>query len=142
VTYAYFFRLYPASSLVDDIRSHDSPLANLMTVIDFSVHIHTVGINVQMENATFRITMQGDYVASSRRVRLVIFFSFSSSTSLSVFFFFFMLCYVMGKTSIQKGSARWELATAGICLCGTNMRSEFVRHRNFLQYCIQQLRTH
>ncbi|MCX4295311.1 MAG: hypothetical protein OSJ56_14825, partial [Prevotella sp.] len=30
----------------------------------------------------------------------------------------------------------------GICLCGTNKRSEFVRHRNFLQYYIQQLRTH
>ena len=71
MTYAYFFRLYPASSLVDDIRSHDSPLTNLMAVIDFTVHVHTVGINVQMENATFRITMQGDYILRAFEVGLL-----------------------------------------------------------------------
>ena len=66
----YFFRLDPASSLVDDVRSHDSPLANLMAIIDFSVHIYMVGINVQMENATFGITMQGDYVLRTFEVGL------------------------------------------------------------------------
>lgn len=46
------------------------------------------------------------------------------------------------KHQSKKRTARWELATAGIRLCGTNKQSEFVRHRNFLQYHIQQLRAH
>ena len=62
VLYADFFRLYPATSFVDDIRSHDSPLTNLMTIVDFAIHVHTVGINVQMEYATFGIPMQGNDV--------------------------------------------------------------------------------
>ena len=49
----------------------DSPFANFMTIIDFFVHVHTVGINVQMENATFGITMQGDYVLRSFEVGLL-----------------------------------------------------------------------
>lgn len=69
--YAYFFRLHPAASFVDDIRSHDCPFTNLMAIIDFSVHIHTVGINVQMENATFGITMQGGYVLRTFEVSLL-----------------------------------------------------------------------
>ena len=39
---------YIATSLVDDIRSHDCPLTNLMAIIYFPIHIHTVGINVQV----------------------------------------------------------------------------------------------
>ena len=38
-----------AASFVDDIRSHDSPLTNLMAVVYSAFHVHTVGINVQME---------------------------------------------------------------------------------------------
>ena len=70
--YAYFFRLHPAASFVDDIRSHDSPLTNLMAVVYSAFHVHTVGINVQMENATFGITMQGGYVLRTFEVSLLL----------------------------------------------------------------------
>ena len=35
--------LHPSSFFVDDIRSYDCPFANLMTIIDFPVHVYTVG---------------------------------------------------------------------------------------------------
>ena len=55
--YAYFFGLHPAVTLVDDIRSHYSPHAGQVSVIYLALHIYTVGINVQMENATLGISM-------------------------------------------------------------------------------------
>ena len=42
-----------------------------MAIIDFSVHVHTVGNNVQMEYATFRITMKDDYILRAFEVGLL-----------------------------------------------------------------------
>ena len=42
-----------------------------MTIIYFSIHIHTVGINVQVENATFGITMQSGYVLLTFEIGLL-----------------------------------------------------------------------
>jgi hypothetical protein len=42
-----------------------------MAVVDFAIHVHTVGINVQMEYATFGISMQGNYVLRTFEVGLL-----------------------------------------------------------------------